>query len=560
MGATGTLQSIDWLIIATYLFGTLFIGSYYGKYVQRAGDLFLAGKGLPFWAIAMSIVVTDIGATNLTFGAGNAYKYGIAQANYDWIGSMPACLIAGLLFIPFFWRSGVYTIPEFLGRRYNTAVQRVSAVIWLVYLAINLAIMMHASALILESFVGFQYELSIWGTALLVGIYTVTGGLAAVVMTDALQMIVIFVGTAALLGLGFWEVGGWSGLTERLATMGPETQNHMELLYPHSSTTSLPWTAVVFGLGIVQSTAYFVNNQAIVQRNLGARSEWDAKAGMILAGFFKIFMPILIFFPGLIARVLFPGLKETDRAVPTLILELFPPGLTGLMVAAFMAAFMSGVSSYLNSTSTMFLADVYIPLYRGIRGRQIPDLHALRVGRASTTILIVTACLFAPTFRTPNAVSHDPQAGAANTTAASDLPPDALPVSAEEAGSVEADSPETEAMSIYDMIQLMMSFFQGPTLAIMLLGILWRRANGWGGLAGLVGGVAFTTYLTYRGKSLFVSEDPFLFVSFWAFLFSIGVTVVVSLLTKPELPEKTRGLVLFEVAKKQPVPSVSTGE
>lgn len=476
--------------------------------------MFLAGKGLPFWAIAMSVVVTDIGATNLTFGAGAAYTVGMAQINFDWIGSMPACLIAGLLFIPFFWRSGVYTIPEFLGRRYNVYVQRLSALFWLVFLGINLAIMMHASAIILQEFLGVKYELSLWGTGLAVAFYTVAGGLAAVVMTDSLQMIVIFIGTAALLTLGLFEVGGWEGMTAGLAAQGEATQKHMELMLPHDSPTALSWTAVIFGLGLVQSTAYFTTNQAIIQRNLGARSEWDAKAGMVLAGFLKFLMPVLIIFPGLIAAALYPNLKDANTAIPEMIKNLFPPGLTGLMVAAFLAAFMSGVSSYLGSTSTMFLADVYLPIYRFTTGADLSSRHALLVGRITTAAAIVIACACAPLL-------------------------------------------QGRDQTIYNFIQLLMSIFFGPTLAIMLLGIVWKRANGWGGLSGLAAGVAFTSYMTFRGQPLFSSKEPFLYVSLFAFLFAMLVTIVASLCTKPEPPEKIRGLTMGQLVGK--APPVSSG-
>jgi Na+/proline symporter len=239
-------------------------------------------------------------------------------------------------------------------------------------------------------------------------------------------------------------------------------------------------------------------------------------AGMILAGFLKVLMPILIFFPGLIARALYPDIAEPDKAIPTMILRLFPPGLTGLMVAAFLAAFMSGVSSYLNSTSTVFIADVYMPIFRFLQRREIPERHALMVSRASTVVAILLACGFAPIFKA------DPT----------------------------ADGPNA-ANTIYNFIQLLMSLFQGPMFALMLLGVLWPRANRWGGLAGLVLGVLFSTYLTYRGGPLFTSKEPFLFISLFAFLFSIVVVIVVSLLTPREPPEKVQSLLFARVALKE---------
>ncbi len=499
----GSLASIDYLIIVVYMIGVLAIGTFFGKYVHSAGDFFLGGKSLPFWAIGMSIVVSDIGAIDMISGAGGAYKYGIAQANFDWIGSMPAMVIAAFVFLPYYWRAGVYTIPEFLGRRYNSAVQVIQAVIWLFFLISMLAIMLWTSAVFLGTILGWDTYVAIWVTVAIVGIYTASGGLTAVVMTDVMQMIVMFIGAGALLVLSLWEVGGWTNLVTRVQSMGDAYQGHFTLLLPHSANTPYPWTGIVFGLGIVLSTAYFVGNQAVVQRALGARTEWDAKAGMILAGFLKLFIPILVILPGLTAIAIHPELTKADEAVPILIRDLLPPGLTGLMFAAFFAALMSSVDSYLNSTTTVFMSDIYGKAHRAILGRDVSARDGLVLGRVVTILVILGAGLVAPVIE--------------------------------------------QFETIYVAIQTLFSFFQGPTLAILLLGIMWPRATRWGGLAGLLLGVALTTTLTLIGDQIFPSEDPFLFISFWSFLFSMAVTVVVSLLTRPEPPEKIRGLVFQQV-------------
>ena len=501
--AHGTLASIDYVIILFYMVGVLAIGTFFGKYVHSAGDFFLGGKALPFWAIGMSIVVSDIGAIDMISGAGGAYKYGIAQANFDWIGSMPAMIVAAFVFIPYYWRAGVYTIPEFLGRRYNSAVQVIQAVIWLFFLVAMLAIMLWTSAVFLNTILGWSNLTAIWVTVAIVGVYTVSGGLTAVVMTDVMQMIVMFVGAGALLVLSLWEVGGWNNLVAKVMALGDGYQGHFTLLLPHSAHTPYPWSGIVFGLGIVLSTAYFVGNQAVVQRALGARSEWDAKAGMILAGFLKLFIPVLVILPGLAALAFYPHLAKADEAVPKLIADLLPPGLTGLMFAAFFAALMSSVDSYLNSTTTVFMSDIYGKAYHAIAGRDVSARAGLFLGRVVTAVVIIGAGLFAPVIE--------------------------------------------NFKTIYVAIQTLFSFFQGPTLAILLLGIMWPRTTRWGGLAGLVFGVALTTTLTAVGDQLFPSENPFLFVSFWSFLFSLGVTVVISLLTPPEPPEKLRGLVFQQV-------------
>lgn len=502
--AAGNLAPIDVVIIIAYMLGMLVVGGYFARYVHSSDDFFLAGKALPFWAVGISIVASDIGAVDLVFGSGGTYKYGIAQANFDWIGSMPAVLFAAFIFVPYYWRTGVYTIPEFLGRRYNSAVQTIQAVIWLVFMAANVAMMLWTSAVILNTVLGWNMTLAIIGTAVLVGFYTVTGGLAAVVMTDVMQVVVMFVGTGALVVLGLWEAGGWTAITEKIQQQGG-TQDFFRLLLPHGAPTPYPWTGIVFGLGLVMSTAYFVGNQAVLQRALGARSEWDAKAGMLVAGLLKLLIPILMFVPGIAARALYPALEKSDRAVPILVANLMPPGLTGLMFAAFFAAIMSSVDSYLNSCVTVFISDLYSKAYRLIFNRRMTDRHGLVLGRWFTVALLVGGCLGAPIV------------GRFDT--------------------------------LYVGLQTLLSLFQGPTLALLLLGILWHRATGWGGLVGLVSGVSAAWLLTMLGEQIFPAENPFLFVSFWSFVLTAVVTIAVSLATRPESPAKLRGLVYGEVLK-----------
>ena len=356
--STFGLAGIDTTIVLLYLAGVLMIGTYFGRYVKNAGDFFVAGKTLPFWAIGMSIVVSDIGATDFIAVAGGTYRYGLSQANFDWIGSMPALVIAAFVFIPFYWRSGVYTVPEFLGRRYGTAVQTFMAVCWGLILVTNLGIMLYATSVLLRGVLGWDPALSIWVTTLVVGIYTIMGGLAAVVMTDVLQLVVMFIGGAALVVRALWEVGGPTALKQQIMEKGPAFQEHFDLYLEHDTATPFPWTGILFGLGIVLSTAYFAGNQGVVQRALGARSEWDAKAGVLLAGALKLFIPLLVAIPGLAAVALLPELPAADDAMPNLIRMLLPPGLRGLMFAAFIAALMSSVDSNLNSASTLWTQDV----------------------------------------------------------------------------------------------------------------------------------------------------------------------------------------------------------
>lgn len=505
MGEFIGLHPIDWTIIGVYMAGSLLLGAFCVRYIGDADDFFLAGKALPFWAIGFSIVVSDIGAVDFVAVAGAAYRHGVSAANFDWMGSMPAMVFAAFVFVPYFWRSGVFTIPEFLGRRYNSAVQFINGLIWAIFLLATLAIMQWVTAdKLMHTVLGWDKMKALWLVGIVTGFYTFSGGLTAVVFTDVVQLIVMYVGGIGLLALGLWEVGGWSALQGKILAMGPEYANHFRLLLPHDTPGPFPWTGIVFGLGIVLAIAYMSGNQVIVQRTLGAKTEWDAKGGMLLGGFLKSMIPLMVALPGLCAIVLVPhlGADDADRAVPEMIRILMPAGLRGLMFAALLAALMSSISGALNSATTIFVTDIYGQLRRWRGKKALEGQSALLLGRGFTLTFIILSLLLA--------------------------------------------KPLGDTDSIYVMLQTMLSLFQGPTLAVLLLGIVWKRATGAGGLAGLVLGVLFCFILKYT-PNLFPSDDPFLFVAWWSFVFSMIVTIVVSLLTPPESDEKLRGLVWSSV-------------
>ncbi len=482
-----SIGGIDLFVVVAYLIAIPVFGVYFRKYVKTEEDYFLAGKMLPWWVISMSIIGTNIGAYDYMGAAGGAYRFGIAQANYEWIGAVPAMILSALLFVPYYWKAGVYTVPEFLGKRYNLAVRVIQALLWGSFLACVLGVFFWAAGLMLNEYLGIPIWLSLVLTATIVGIYTVTGGLAAVAMTDVVQLLVMFIGGVALTVLGLWTVGGWSALVDSIVPANP---NHFKLFLPLDDPT-IPWLGMILGLAFVLSPAWWCCHQAIIQRTLGARSEWDAKAGMLFAAFPKMFIPVLVVLPGLLALSLNPNLvgPEMDRAFPWLIRNLLPAGLAGLVFAAFLAALISSVDSTLNSAATLWTKDIYQRFFV----KHGTDQHYLKVGRLLTFLFILWAIAFAPV--------------------------------------------TTKFPGIYVAMQSLLSIFQGPTFAITLLGISWSRATQWGGLFGLLAGVAISSTL-YFGY-----EMSFLYVAWWSFVGSLIVNVLVSLLTPPEPIEKLEGLV-----------------
>jgi len=496
------IRGIDLFIVVAYLIAIPIFGVYFRKYVKTEEDYFLAGKMLPWWVISMSIIGTNIGAYDYMGAAGGAYRFGIAQANYEWIGAIPAMVLSAMLFVPYYWRAGVYTVPEFLGKRYNLAVRVIESLLWGSFLACVLGVFFWASALMLNEYLGVPIEVSLIITAVIVGLYTITGGLAAVAMTDVVQLLVMFIGGIALTILGLWTVGGWSALVDKIVPTHPQ---HFKLFLPLSNPT-YPWLGMIFGLAFVLSPAWWCFHQAIIQRTLGARSEWDAKAGMLFAAFPKMFIPVLVVLPGLLALALNPDLvgADMDKAFPWLIKNLLPAGLAGLVFAAFMAALISSVDSTLNSAATLWTRDIY---QRFIK-KDASDKHYLNVGRILTLIFVIWAILFAPVTK--------------------------------------------KFPGIYVAMQTLLSIFQGPTFAITLLGIYWKRGTKWGGLFGLLGGVAISSFL------FFSLDWSFLYIAWWSFVGSLFITILVSLLTKPEPLEKLDGLVYGLVMKDETMQQILT--
>lgn len=481
--------------------GTIIIGMYFEKYVNSSNDFFLAGRKLSFWAIAFSIVGTDIGAISFVGLSGQAYRFGIVVANFDWIGSVPAMILAGLIFVPYYWRAGVYTIPEYLGRRYNIYVRAISAIAWLIFITFGLGVMLWATGVFLKGMLGWPIMFSIVLTVIVVGLYTVSGGLSAVVITDVLQVAIMIIGSSAILFLGFWKLGGWNKMVSKIYSMGPEYSRHFSLVIPSNINTPYPWTGILFGLTIVLAPAYYIGNQVIIQRSLGAKDEWNAKASMILGGFIKLLIPVLVVFPGLIALALYPGVKNGDEVYALLIKRLLPPGLTGLVFAAFFAALMSSVSAMINSVATIWTKDVYELFIK----KDATDKHYLIMGRIVTSIILILAMVTSPLSK--------------------------------------------QFPGVYVYIQTIDSFIQGPIFAVLLLGVFWARTTQWGGLVGLVGGMLLSGLLYIFKENFFSIQNPFLYIAWWSFLGSLILTIGFSLLTKPESPERIRGLVYKSVLK-----------
>ncbi|HVY59998.1 MAG TPA: sodium/solute symporter [Planctomycetota bacterium] len=492
---------IDYLIVACYLLGMIVVGRLLGRRVHTARGYFLAGRAMPFWAVGMSLVACDIGTTDLVGLTGDAYRHGLSIANFDWIGSFPAMIVAALIFIPFYWRAGVYTVPEFLGRRYSPAVRTLLAAVWVALLAFQIGGVFGAVGTVVRDIVGGgegTFWAGIFAAALVIGAYATTGGLSAIVLTDVVQLVIMYTGCLAILIVGLSEVGGISGLRERIAAI-PGTAQQFELIVPAGPHTPVPWPGVLFGLALVMAPSYYIGSQNIVQPALTAKDEWSAKAAILVGAVLKALVPVLLVTPGLIALALYGrGIADKDETFPTLVKNLLPPGMAGLMLAAFFAATISNIDSMMNGAATLFTKDIF---QRHLRPAAT-DAELLLAGRVVSAVTLL--------------------AGVATA--------------------------KLSVGGLYEYVQTLYSYVQGPTFAILVLGIFWRRCTAAAGLWGFIAGVAVAVFLHLGHRSaalgpIFTIEEPFLYVSFWSFAFSLLACAAITPFTRPHDDERLRGLV-----------------
>lgn len=379
------LELLDVIAFAAFIALVIVVSLRAGREEKDSEDYFLAGRALPWWLVGISLIASNISTEHFVGMAGRGYDLGLAIASYEWMAAVTLVLV-GLVFLPRFLRAGVYTIPEYLERRYDVRARTLMAVYMLVaYVLVALATVLYSGALALETMFGIPTTPGIWLIGVLAGGYTVYGGLKAVVWSDLIQGVALLLGGALITVLSLRAVGGWGAFVAssggRLHTVLP--WNHPEM----------PWVAVFVGGLWIPNLFYWGLNQFITQRTLGAKSLAEGQKGIFLAAFLKLLIPFIIVVPGIAAAELFGDMiTNADQAYPVLIRELLPAGLTGIMFAALFGAVMSSLDSMLNSAATIFSVDVYA---RHLR-RDTDAGRMVRVGRITTAVLVVVGCLWAP--------------------------------------------------------------------------------------------------------------------------------------------------------------------
>jgi SSS family solute:Na+ symporter len=357
---------------------------------KTSEDYFLASRGLKWWLIGFSIVAANISTEQMVGMAGqSAGNVGLAVSAWQLSGSIGIVLIAFTL-LPRFLRAGIYTMPEFLEYRYNTAARSIMAILTvIIYTAVLLTAVLYSGALTLNTIFGIKLRTAVWAVGLVAAVYTTFGGLKAVAWADLFQGFALLTGGLVVFTLGLHACGGWEAFTT-------DNADRLHMILP-SNHEGLPWTGVASGMWIV--ILYYCGlNQFIVQRNLAAKTLRDGQLGVIFAGALWILVPFAIVMPGIMAAKLYAGqLGSSDAAFPMLIKSLVPSGLRGFMLAAIAGAVISSLASMMNSAATIFTMDVYNRLL----DRKASQARLVFVGRTMTIVCVLIGCSLAPELANP---------------------------------------------------------------------------------------------------------------------------------------------------------------
>jgi SSS family solute:Na+ symporter len=492
------LGTIDILFVLLYLLVIAGVSVWsIRKSKSSPSDYFLANRNLGWWVIGASILASNVGSEHIVGLAGTGATSGLVMGHYElhsWI-----VLVLGWVFVPFYMRSMVYTMPEFLERRFNAKARRLLSIIQLLsYVIAKASVTIFAGALVFNSFLGIDFWTGAVVLVVVTGIYTILGGLHTVMYTEAIQAIVLLLGSAILLFIGLDKVGGWQGMINSV----PKEKLNM---FRPLSDPDFPWLGILFASPIV-GIWYWCTDQHIVQRCLAAKNEHEARRGTIFAAYLKL-LPFFIFLvPGLITVAMVNQgtltLADNNAAFPTLVKEIMPLGLRGLLAGGLLAALMSSLASVYNACSTLFTMDIYQKMKPSASGKEL-----VKVGRLATGTVVLLGMAWIPLM---NRISG----------------------------------------TLYQYLQSVQSYLAPPIAAVFLLGIFFSRLNAKGAFSamvvGFIIGIIKLTLELFQNNLTGVLHDfatiNFLYFCICLFLVSIVVMVVVSLLTPKPAEEQIRGL------------------
>src|SRR6516225_11368826 len=509
------LATPDIIIIGFYFALVFGIGMYFARRERTSEDYFLAGRNIGWFFIGASLFVSNISTEHFIGLSGTGASSGLAVGHFEWLACL-MLLILGWVFVPFYLRTNVFTMPEFLERRFNRqCAVYLAAISIIAYIFTKISVQLYAASIVLERVAGWNLQTTAIVLVIATGIYTVAGGLAAVIYTDTVQTLILITGAVALTVIGLGKVGG----LEHWRAMVPPDFFHM--IKP-ASDPNFPWTGIFFGAPIL-GIWYWSTDQVIVQRVLSARDEGHAKAGTIFAGFLKILPVFMLVLPGIIAYALFPEqlTGKPDAAYPTLVLNLLPVGLVGLVMAALLAAVMGAMSSVFNSASTLVTLD----FYKKIRP-QASESQLVNFGRVATGVMVLLGLLWVPFIHYISS-------------------------------------------QLYIYLQSVQAYISPPIAACFVLGILWPRLNGEGAISSLLtgfvlGAVRFIAELMAAQGTQFSGAMEWLvkmnFLHYAIFMFVVCSVVLVGVSWATPVPDRRKlaGLTFATVDEKMDTIPVGT--
>ena len=539
---TVTLHGIDYAIMLLYYAFVLSIGWMLKRQVRTSNDFFLSGRSMPSWVTGLAFISANLGAQEVIGMGASGAKYGLATSHFYWLGAIPAMVFVALFMMPYYYGSRARSVPEYLKLRFDEKTRAVNAISFVFMTIFSSGISLYAMGKLLHLLLGWSIDVSMLVSAGIVLAYTLLGGLTSAIYNEVLQFFLIVFGFAPLVFLGLRDVGGWNGLTTRLAGVagangyapGAYTQVWAHMGQAATNPIGVEWFGLVMGLGFVLSFGYWCTDFLVVQRAMAADSMRAARRTPLIAAFPKMLFPFLVIVPGMLALVigqhglvppklnLHTGLPlldgrghavlDYDLATPMMLVHYFPTGMLGLGITALLASFMSGMAGNVTAFNTVWTYDIY----QSYVHPGASDQHYLNMGRFATVFGIICAV------------------AAAYVAAAFN--------------------------NIMDLLQLVFAFVNAPLFATFALGMFWKRTTGhgafWGLVAGTLGaaihhgltlpiGAAIGVKGGYLGvMTTYPSE---LAQTFWtaivAWVTCFLVTILVSLVTVPRPEAELRGLV-----------------
>jgi len=511
------LHLVDYGIIGLYFLFVVGIGFLLKKRIKTGNDFLMSTRNIPLWITSLAFISANLGAQEVLGMAANGAKYGLYTAHFYWMGAVLAMLFLGVFMMPFYYGSKARSVPEFLKLRFDEKTRTFNALTFAVMTIFSSGISLYALAMLMQTILGWDFNVSIWLAAGIVLAYTFLGGLTSAVYNEVLQFFLIVLGIAPLVYIGFHQVGGIDGILANV----DNAKLHLWKGMSHASTNPMGTDAfsLIFGLGFVLAFGYWCTDFLVVQRAMISHNLNDARRTPIIAALPKIFMPLIVIVPGILLLALqkeFSGFElplntngQTDynMVLPLLLSKLYPSGILGVGITALIASFMSGMAGNVTAFNTVFTFDIYQTHIK----KNASEKHYLYVGKATTVVGILLSILTAYVARGFN--------------------------------------------SIMDLLQLVFSFVNAPLFATFFLGMFWKKTtpNGafWGLLSGT--GAAALTYslTTAEGKGgwianlhTFYSGTSQAFNIAWiAFVICFVVTALISFVTKPKPENQLVGLV-----------------